>query len=76
MLNALSSIFRQVKFCPTGGIGLHNLQEFLQLPNVFVVGGSWLTPADLVRAGDYQGITTLVEQSLALAAREPLRKQA
>ncbi len=76
MLNALSSIFRQVKFCPTGGIGLHNLQEFLQLPNVFVAGGSWLTPADLVRAGDYQAITRLVEQSLALAAVEPLRKQA
>ena len=76
MLNALSSIFRQVKFCPTGGIGLHNLQEFLQLPNVFVVGGSWLTPADLVRAGDYQAITGLVAQSLALAAVEPLRKQA
>ena len=76
MLKALSSIFRHVRFCPTGGIGLHNLQEFLHLPNVFVVGGSWLTPAELLQTGDYAGITRIVEQSLALAERQPLRRQA
>lgn len=68
MLQAVRSILPKVRFCPTGGIGLHNLGDFLKQPNVFVVGGSWLTPADLLKAGDYAGITALCRQSLDIAA--------
>ncbi len=45
MLQAVRSIYPQVRFCPTGGVSLSNLADYIRLPNVFVVGGSWLTPA-------------------------------
>ncbi|SNY54309.1 2-dehydro-3-deoxyphosphogluconate aldolase / (4S)-4-hydroxy-2-oxoglutarate aldolase [Arsukibacterium tuosuense] len=67
MLKALSSIFQQVQFCPTGGIGQHNLADFLALPNVFVAGGSWLTPAAMVKAGQWQQISQLAAQATAIA---------
>ena len=67
MLKALSGVFQQVKFCPTGGIGQHNLAEFLALKNVFVVGGSWLTPANLVKAQQWSQITTLAAEATAIA---------
>lgn len=82
MLNAVRSILQQVRFCPTGGISAANLTEYLSLPNVFVVGGSWLTPADLVKAGDYTAITALTAESVRLAnvclaeKSAPLRKSA
>jgi len=69
MLNAVKSIFQQVRFCPTGGISASNLMEYLSLSNVFVVGGSWLTPAHLVKAADYAAITQLTIESVALAQR-------
>lgn len=46
MLKAWSGPFGDVKFCPTGGVSTANAAEFLALPNVVCVGGSWLTPAD------------------------------
>ncbi|MGP9801846.1 bifunctional 4-hydroxy-2-oxoglutarate aldolase/2-dehydro-3-deoxy-phosphogluconate aldolase [Rheinheimera sp. NSM] len=67
MLKALSGVFQQVKFCPTGGIGQHNLAEFLALKNVFVVGGSWLTPANLVKAQQWSQITALAAEATATA---------
>ncbi|QQD21799.1 bifunctional 4-hydroxy-2-oxoglutarate aldolase/2-dehydro-3-deoxy-phosphogluconate aldolase [Oceanospirillaceae bacterium ASx5O] len=59
MLKALQGPFYDVKFCPTGGIGQDNYQDYLQLENVFAVGGSWLTPAELVAAKNWPAITTL-----------------
>lgn len=59
MLNAFAGPFADVKFCPTGGIGQKNYQEYLALNNVFAVGGSWLTPADIVSARNWQAITSL-----------------
>lgn len=59
MLKALNGPFADVKFCPTGGVGQGNYQEYLQLNNVFAVGGSWLTPADMVSARNWQAITSL-----------------
>ncbi|UZK03335.1 bifunctional 4-hydroxy-2-oxoglutarate aldolase/2-dehydro-3-deoxy-phosphogluconate aldolase [Venatoribacter cucullus] len=59
MLKALKGPFYDVKFCPTGGIGQDNYQDYLQLENVFAVGGSWLTPAELVAAKNWPAITTL-----------------
>ncbi len=68
MLKAFSGPFFDVKFCPTGGITAANAGEFLALPNVVCVGGSWLTPADAVASGDWDRITGLARAALALRA--------
>lgn len=59
MLKALRGPFHDVRFCPTGGIGQEHYRDYLALANVFAVGGSWLTPAEFVGAGNWQAITTL-----------------
>lgn len=61
MLKALAGPFPDVVFCPTGGITAETAPQFLALPNVKVCGGSWLTPADAVAAGDWQRITALAQ---------------
>lgn len=66
MLKALAGPFPDVVFCPTGGITLQSAPEFLALPNVKVCGGSWLTPADAVKAGDWGRITRLAAGAAAL----------
>jgi 2-dehydro-3-deoxyphosphogluconate aldolase/(4S)-4-hydroxy-2-oxoglutarate aldolase len=58
-----------VRFCPTGGIGAATAPDFLALPNVVCVGGSWLTPADAVAAGDWARITELARAASALRIR-------
>jgi 2-dehydro-3-deoxyphosphogluconate aldolase / (4S)-4-hydroxy-2-oxoglutarate aldolase len=55
-----------VKFCPTGGVTAANAGEFLALPNVACVGGSWLTHGDAVAAGDWARITRLAAEAAAL----------
>jgi 2-dehydro-3-deoxyphosphogluconate aldolase / (4S)-4-hydroxy-2-oxoglutarate aldolase len=69
MLKALSGPFPDVVFCPTGGITLDSAPQFLALPNVKVCGGSWLTPADAMLAGDWARITSLARGAGALRAR-------
>jgi 2-dehydro-3-deoxyphosphogluconate aldolase/(4S)-4-hydroxy-2-oxoglutarate aldolase len=66
MLKAWHGPFNDVKFCPTGGISAQNAAEFLALPNVACVGGSWLTPSDAVAAGDWARITELAAQASRL----------
>ena len=66
MLKALAGPFPDVAFCPTGGISLATAPDFLGLPNVKVCGGSWLTPADAVKAGDWARITQLAREASAL----------
>jgi 2-dehydro-3-deoxyphosphogluconate aldolase / (4S)-4-hydroxy-2-oxoglutarate aldolase len=66
MLKALAGPFPDVAFCPTGGITPETAPQFLALPNVKVCGGSWLTPADAVKAGDWARITTLARATRAL----------
>jgi 2-dehydro-3-deoxyphosphogluconate aldolase / (4S)-4-hydroxy-2-oxoglutarate aldolase len=73
MLKALAGIFQQVKFCPTGGVHLNNLADFLALPNVFVAGGSWLSPKDLVLQQNWAAITELTRQSVAIAEQSRVR---
>ena len=68
MLKALGAPLPDVRFCPTGGVGTDNLREILALPNVAMAGGSWLTPADLLRNGDWAGITKLAREATAMAA--------
>jgi 2-dehydro-3-deoxyphosphogluconate aldolase / (4S)-4-hydroxy-2-oxoglutarate aldolase len=66
MLKALAGPFPDVAFCPTGGITLDTASQFLALPNVKVCGGSWLTPADALAAGDWARITRLAREAAAL----------
>ncbi|MBT9369225.1 2-dehydro-3-deoxy-phosphogluconate aldolase [Rhizobium sp. CSW-27] len=67
-LKALSSPLAGTVFCPTGGISLKNAHDYLSLPNVVCVGGSWVAPKDLVAAGDWAGITKLASEAAALRA--------
>lgn len=55
-------------FCPTGGIHAGNAAQYLALPNVGCVGGSWLTPAAAIEARQWDAITTLAREACALAA--------
>ena len=68
MLKALSSVFRNMRFMPTGGVSVDNLGEFLALPSVIACGGSWLTPKAAIDAGDYEAITNLAREAIALAS--------
>ena len=63
MLKALSGPLPQVKFCPTGGVSLANLGDYLALPNIITVGGSWVAPKDAVKAGDWATITRLAQEA-------------
>ena len=66
MLKAWSGPFNDVKFCPTGGVTPQNAAEFLALPNVACVGGSWITPADALATGDWARVTRLAAEAAAL----------
>ncbi len=68
MLKAWSGPFFDVQFCPTGGVNEANAKEFLALPNVVCVGGSWLMPADALAAGDWARITALASAAAQLKA--------
>ena len=67
MLKALGAPFPDVVFCPTGGITRATAPEFLALPNVACVGGSWVAPADKIRAGDWAAIEQLAKDAASLA---------
>lgn len=68
-LSAISSPVPAARFCPTGGITPANAPSYLALPNVGCVGGSWLTPADLVAARDWGTIEALARDAAALGDR-------
>jgi 2-dehydro-3-deoxyphosphogluconate aldolase/(4S)-4-hydroxy-2-oxoglutarate aldolase len=68
MLKALGAPMPDVRFCPTGGVSPENLKDFLKMPNVAMAGGSWLTPADAMAAGDWKRITQLAREATALSA--------
>jgi 2-dehydro-3-deoxyphosphogluconate aldolase / (4S)-4-hydroxy-2-oxoglutarate aldolase len=65
-LRALSGPYQAVRFVPTGGINARNLAEYLALPNVLAVGGSWIAPPDLVAAGDFVAIGELARVTAGL----------
>jgi 2-dehydro-3-deoxyphosphogluconate aldolase/(4S)-4-hydroxy-2-oxoglutarate aldolase len=67
MLKAWSGPFFDVKFCPTGGVTLQNAPEFLALPNVVCVGGSWIVPADAMLKGEWDKITQLAKDTQAFS---------
>ncbi|MBT2767277.1 bifunctional 4-hydroxy-2-oxoglutarate aldolase/2-dehydro-3-deoxy-phosphogluconate aldolase [Stenotrophomonas sp. ISL-67] len=66
MLSAWNGPFGDVRFCPTGGISAQTARDFLHLPNVLCVGGSWLTTRALLQARDWAGIEQLARESAAL----------
>ena len=65
-IKALSAPFADVRFVPTGGIGPKNVAEYLALPCVLAVGGSWMVPRDVVAAGDFARITDLTAEAVRL----------
>ncbi|MCY7396158.1 MAG: bifunctional 4-hydroxy-2-oxoglutarate aldolase/2-dehydro-3-deoxy-phosphogluconate aldolase [Nocardioides sp.] len=65
-LSAIASPVPAARFCPTGGITEANAAAYLSLPNVGCVGGSWLTPADAVRGGDWARLARLAREAAAL----------
>ena len=65
-LKSIGQPIPQVRFCPTGGIGMRNAPEYLALSNTLCVGGSWVAPNDLVTAGDWDGIAALARTAAAL----------
>ena len=67
MLKALGGPLPDVRFCPTGGVSVDNLGEFLKLPNVAMAGGSWLTPLDAMVSGDWARITALAAAAVAVS---------
>lgn len=67
MLKAFGSVFREMRFMPTGGVSAANLPEFLALPQVLACGGSWLTPKEAVEAGDFAEVTRLAAEAVAIA---------
>ena len=67
MAKALSSVFRDVRFMPTGGVNTDNLKDYLAVPAVLACGGSWLTPKDAIERGDFGAITKLAQEAIAIA---------
>jgi 2-dehydro-3-deoxyphosphogluconate aldolase/(4S)-4-hydroxy-2-oxoglutarate aldolase len=67
ILKAMAGPFGDVKFCPTGGIGLHNVMAYLSLPNVLCVGGSWIAQPKLIKDKKWTEIEQLAREAVALA---------
>jgi 2-dehydro-3-deoxyphosphogluconate aldolase/(4S)-4-hydroxy-2-oxoglutarate aldolase len=66
MLKALGGPFPDVSFCPTGGITRASAAEYLALPNVVCVGGSWFAPKELLAAGNWDAIEALARDAAGL----------
>ena len=66
MLKALAGPFKELRFCPTGGVTPESAPAYLAQPNVVCVGGSWLTPRILLEAGDWPAIRALAREASAL----------
>lgn len=69
LLKGFYGPFPDMRFCPTGGVGLENMNDFLALPNVDCVGGSWIVPKTAVSGGEFGKITALCKEALTAAVR-------
>ncbi|MEU9322768.1 bifunctional 4-hydroxy-2-oxoglutarate aldolase/2-dehydro-3-deoxy-phosphogluconate aldolase [Streptomyces canus] len=65
-LKSLAGPLPQARFCPTGGIGPENAPEYLSLPNVGCVGGTWMLPADAIAARDWERVEALAREAAGL----------
>ncbi|ENY71685.1 multifunctional 2-keto-3-deoxygluconate 6-phosphate aldolase and 2-keto-4-hydroxyglutarate aldolase and oxaloacetate decarboxylase [Aeromonas diversa CDC 2478-85] len=68
-LAAIAAPLPQVRFCPTGGVGPKNVADYLALKCVATVGGSWMLPTDVIQAGDWDEVTRLSREAVALVRR-------
>lgn len=66
LLKSLAAPLPQIRFCPTGGVSPSNASDYLSLPNVLCVGGSWVVPADRIEDGDWAAITELAREATRL----------
>lgn len=64
ILKAFSGPFSSMRFCPTGGVSLDNLNDFLSLENVLCVGGSWIVPAKAIENKEFEHITKLCKEAI------------
>ena len=64
----LAAPLPHIRFCPTGGINQKNAANYLALANIICVGGSWVAPADAIRARDWSRVTELSRAAVALRA--------
>lgn len=69
LLKAVAGPLPELRFCPTGGITAANAADFLALPNVGCVGGSWLTPADALRTGDWDRVRLAAKEAAQLGGQ-------
>jgi 2-dehydro-3-deoxyphosphogluconate aldolase/(4S)-4-hydroxy-2-oxoglutarate aldolase len=67
MVAALSAPFADARFIPTGGIGAGNMQQYLGVPSVLAVGGTWMAPRELIRSGEFVEIARLAADASARA---------
>ena len=67
IIKALSSVYRDVRVMPTGGVNPANLKDYLAVPAVLACGGSWLTPKDAIAKGDFAAITKLAKEAVYIA---------
>lgn len=72
-IKAYSGPFGQLRFIPTGGISEKNLDQYLALPQILAVGGSWMVPQKAIAAGEFEAITELCRDAVTLA--NDLRKE-
>ncbi|RSM85071.1 keto-deoxy-phosphogluconate aldolase [Streptomyces sp. WAC 01325] len=68
-LKSLNGPLPQARFCPTGGIGPATAPDYLALPNVGCVGGSWMLPADAIAARDWGRVEALAREAAGLRAQ-------
>ncbi|MDJ1008729.1 MAG: bifunctional 4-hydroxy-2-oxoglutarate aldolase/2-dehydro-3-deoxy-phosphogluconate aldolase [Paracoccaceae bacterium] len=73
-LGALAAPLPQIAFCPTGGVTAANARDYLSLKNTLCVGGSWVTPKDMVASGNWRAIEALAAEASALHGKAPRRK--
>lgn len=66
-IQSIGGPFPDIKFCPTGGINVNNVQSYLALKNVACCGGSWLVSDDIIKNKDWDKITQLAKEAVALA---------
>lgn len=69
MLKALAGPYGGVGFIPTGGVKPDNLADYLELPNVVAVGGSWMVPSDAIKKGDFEKVGSLTREAVELTTR-------
>jgi 2-dehydro-3-deoxyphosphogluconate aldolase/(4S)-4-hydroxy-2-oxoglutarate aldolase len=70
LVAALAAPFPEARFVPTGGLGTNNAAEYLRLPSVLAIGGSWMVAPKLLEAEDWDEVTRLISDAIGLAVAE------